>query len=38
MKQKLILSIYDLKDIHEMLEQDMIDEYEEAFMRGYVCA
>lgn len=39
MKTKLrnpkILSVYDLKDIQVMLEEDMIDEYEEAFMRGY---
>lgn len=34
--KKLILSIYDLKDLHVMLEEDMINEFEEAFMRGYM--
>ena len=37
-KQPKILSVYDLKDIQLMLEEDMIDEYEEAFMRGYMTA
>ncbi|HIH15394.1 MAG TPA: hypothetical protein HA360_00640 [Nanoarchaeota archaeon] len=37
-KNPKILSVYDLKDIQVMLEEDMIDEYEEAFMRGYMTA
>lgn len=37
-KAPKILSIYDVQDIQEMLEEDMINEYEEAFMRGYMTA
>ena len=37
-KAPKILSIYDIKDIQEMLEEDMINEYEEGFMRGYMAA
>lgn len=37
-KAPKILSIYDVRDIQEMLEEDMINEYEEAFMRGYMTA
>ena len=36
--RKLILSIYDLKDVERMLEEDMINEFEEGFMRGYLRA
>jgi hypothetical protein len=34
--KKIILSIYDLMDIEEMLENDLIDSFEEGFMRGYL--
>ena len=37
-KTPKILSVYDLQDIQTMLEEDMINEYEEAFMRGYMKA
>ena len=37
-KTPKILSVYDLQDIQLMLEEDMINEYEEAFMRGYMTA
>lgn len=37
-KQPKMLSVYDIQDIQLMLEEDMIDEYEEAFMRGYMTA
>ncbi|MDP3727852.1 MAG: hypothetical protein Q8R18_00190 [bacterium] len=37
-KNPKMLSVYDLKDIQLMLEDDMINEYEEAFMRGYMTA
>ena len=37
-KTPKILSVYDLGDIQIMLEEDMIDECEEGFMRGYMAA
>ena len=37
-KTPKILSIYDIQDVQTMLEEDMINEYEEAFMRGYMKA
>jgi len=37
-KNPKMLSIYDIKDLQLMLEEDMIDEYEEGFMRGYMTA
>ncbi len=38
MKNPKILNIYDIQDIQLMLEEDMINEYEEGFMRGYMTA
>jgi len=37
-RQPKILSVYDLKDIGVMLEEDMIEDVEEGFMRGYMTA
>tara|TARA_Y100000310_G_C20687341_1_gene819942 strand:- start:3165 stop:3311 length:147 start_codon:yes stop_codon:yes gene_type:complete len=31
-------SVYDLENVSLMLENDEIDSYEEAFMRGYLAA
>ena len=37
-KTPKILSVYDLQDVEAMLEADMIEDYEEGFMRGYMTA
>lgn len=38
MKRKIILSIYDIIDVEKMLEDDLIGDFEEGFMRGYLNA
>jgi hypothetical protein len=35
---ELALNIYDEDDIQLMLDEDMIDSFEEGFMRGYMAS
>tara|TARA_Y100000310_G_C20581142_1_gene763044 strand:- start:421 stop:537 length:117 start_codon:yes stop_codon:yes gene_type:complete len=36
MEKILELNIYDEQDLSLMLEEEVIDDFEEAFMRGYI--
>ena len=36
MEKIIELNIYDEEDLSQMLEEELIDDFEEAFMRGYL--